>query len=40
MVLNDVVSVEFPSNASNGLEITTNSILNNPTGYTGGQHMG
>jgi hypothetical protein len=38
MQTSDVVSVEFPSNATNatnGLEITTNSVLNNPIGYTG-----
>jgi hypothetical protein len=40
MVLNDVVSVEFPSNATNGFEISTNSVENNPTGYTGRSHNG
>ena len=36
--LNDVVSVEFPSSATDGLEITTNTTLGNPTNYTGRQH--
>jgi hypothetical protein len=40
MVVNDIVSVEFPSNAVNGLEITTNSVENNPTNYTGRSHNG
>jgi hypothetical protein len=30
MVGNDVVSVEFPSNATNGLEVSTNSVDTNP----------
>ena len=40
MVLNDVVSVEFPSNATNGLEISISTTQGNPTGYTGRQHNG
>jgi hypothetical protein len=38
MVTNDVVSIEFPSNVTDGLEISINSVLSNPTGYTGRQH--
>jgi hypothetical protein len=40
MVANDVVSVEFPSSATDGLEISTNTAQGNPTGYTGRQHNG
>ena len=40
MVQNDVVSVEFPSNATDGLEITTNTTAGAQTGYTGRQHNG
>ena len=40
MVTNDVVSVEFPSNATNGLEISTSTTEGNPTGYTGRSHNG
>ena len=40
MVHNDVVSVEFPSNATNDLEIPTSTTQDNPTGYTGRQHNG
>jgi hypothetical protein len=35
MVANDQVSVEFPSNATNGFEISANSVASNPTNYTG-----
>lgn len=35
MVATDLVTIEFPSNATDGLEITTNSIASNPTNYTG-----
>lgn len=34
-VVNDIVSVEFPSNAVNGFEITTHSTAGNPTNYSG-----
>jgi hypothetical protein len=40
MVENDVVSVEFPSNTTNGLEIAVNTSQGNPTNYTGRQHNG
>lgn len=40
MVENDVVSVEFPSSATDGLEISTNTVESNPAGYTGRQHNG
>ena len=35
MIANDLVSVEFPSNATNGFEITTHSTASNPANYTG-----
>ena len=35
MVLNDVVNVEFPSNATDGLGISTSTTQGTPTGYTG-----
>ena len=40
MVTNDLVSVEFPSNATNGLEIAVNTAVGNQTGYTGRSHNG
>ena len=40
MVANDVVSVKFPSNATDGLELTTITAQGNPAGYTGRSHDG
>jgi hypothetical protein len=40
MVENDLVSVEFPSNATNGFEITTHSSASNPTNYTSRSYNG
>lgn len=40
MVANDSVSVEFPSNATNGFEITTHSTAGNPTNTTSRSHNG
>jgi hypothetical protein len=41
MVLNDLVTVEFPSNATNGLDIALNNSLSNPQGlYTSRSHNG
>ena len=40
MVQNDLVTVEFPSNATNGLEIAVNTSVGNPSNYTGRQHNG
>lgn len=41
MVANDIVSVEFPSNATNGFEISTNSVETNPiNNYTSRSHNG
>ena len=40
MVLNVIISVEFPSNAVNGFEITTHSTASNPTNYTSRSHNG
>jgi len=40
MVANDIVSIEFPSNAVNGFEITTNSSASDPSGYTSRSHNG
>jgi hypothetical protein len=40
MVQNDVVSVEFPSNATNGIEISTSTTEGNPSNYTGRSHNG
>jgi hypothetical protein len=40
MVTNDVVSVEFPSSATDGLEISTSTTEGNPTGHTGRQNNG
>jgi hypothetical protein len=34
MVSGDRVIIEYPSNALNGFEITTNSVLSDPTNYT------
>lgn len=34
MVVDDVVSVEYPSSATDGFEITTNTTLTDPTNYT------
>ena len=35
MEATDLVSIEYPSNAVNGFEITTHSTASNPTNYTG-----
>jgi hypothetical protein len=35
MLATDLVSIEYPSNAVNGFEITTHSTAGNPTNYTG-----
>lgn len=40
MVLNDLVTIEFPSNATDGLEIAVNTSVGNPTNYTGRSHNG
>jgi hypothetical protein len=40
MVANDMVSIEFPSNAVNGFEISTNSSASDPSGYTSRSHNG
>jgi hypothetical protein len=40
MVANDIVSIEFPSNATNGFEISTNSVASDPSGYTSRSHNG
>jgi hypothetical protein len=40
MVQNDIVSVEFPSNPTNGLEIGVNTSQGNPPNCTGRQHNG
>lgn len=40
MVTNDVVSIEFPSSATDGLEISANTSVGNPSGYTGRNHNG
>jgi hypothetical protein len=40
MVANDIVSIEFPSNATNGFEISTNSVAADPSGYTSRSHNG
>ena len=40
MVAGDHVSIEFPSNATNGFEITTNSSAADPSGYTSRSHNG
>jgi hypothetical protein len=40
MVANDSVSVEFPSNATNGFEISTHSTAGNPTNTTSRSHNG
>ena len=40
MVTSDVVSMEFPSSATDGLEISTSTTEGNTTGYTGRQHNG
>lgn len=40
MTQNDIVSVEFPSNATDGLEISTSTTESNPSGYTGRSHNG
>jgi hypothetical protein len=40
MVANDSVSVEFPSNATNGFEITTHSTAGNPSNYTSRSYNG
>ena len=40
MLANDVVSIEYPSNATNGLEISTKSVLSDPAGYTSRTHNG
>ena len=40
MVSGDRVSIEYPSNAVNGFEITTNSVLSDPTSYTSQSHNG
>jgi hypothetical protein len=39
-VLNDVVSVEFPSSATDGFTILTNTSQGNPGTFTGRQHNG
>lgn len=36
----DRVSIEYPSNAVNGFEITTNSVLSDPANYTSQSHNG
>jgi hypothetical protein len=38
--VNDVVSIEFPSSATDGFTLLTNTSQGNPTGYTGRQHNG
>jgi hypothetical protein len=40
MVANDVVSMEYPSSATDGLEISTSTSQENPSRYTGTQHNG
>jgi len=40
MVANDIVSIEFPSIAVNGFEITTDSSASEPSGYTSRSHNG
>ena len=40
MLANDIVSIEYPSNATNGPEISTNSVLSDPAGYTSRTHNG
>jgi hypothetical protein len=40
MVSGDRVSIEYPSNAVNGFEIATNSVLSDPTNYTSQSHNG
>ena len=40
MVANDIVSIEYPSNATNGFEISTNSVASDPSGYTSRSHNG
>lgn len=40
MVLNDIVTVEFPSSATDGFTILTNTSQGNPTGYTGRSYNG
>ena len=40
MVINDVVSIEFPSSATDGLEISTSTTEGNPSNYTGRSHNG
>lgn len=40
MVASDLVTVEFPSNATNGLEIRTNTTDGVVTNYTGRSHNG
>lgn len=40
MVSVDRVSIEYPSNAVNGFEITTNSVLSDPANYTSQSHNG
>lgn len=40
MVANDIVSVEYPSNAVNGFEIANNNVVSDPSGYTSRSHNG
>ncbi len=40
MLAGDMVSIEYPSNAVNGLEMTTNSTASDPSNYTSKSHNG
>jgi hypothetical protein len=40
MVANDIVSIEYPSNTTNGFEISTHSVASDPSGYTSRSHNG
>jgi hypothetical protein len=40
MLAGDFVSVEYPSDATNGFEISTNSVASDPTNYTSRSHNG
>jgi hypothetical protein len=40
MVANDFVSIEFPSSATDGFELSTTTTQGLPTGYTGRQYNG